>query len=635
MSDPIHLYLKASSTPGAVPTAAQLPERLLAINLADKKLFFNAGGSIYQILQSQDVAPAVHTHSISSVTGLQDALNALSSSVSSTGAAALQSEANLSDVASASSARTNLDVFSKGEVSSAISSASSDMSAYADLVSEAARNEAEAYADQSIASLIASSPETLNTLKEIADALAAADSVAVTLAAQIGEVSGRVGTLEGQNLDSRVSGLEGVNIGTRLGSLESGVASLEDTAIAKANNLSDVQSAATARANLDVYSQAEEDQMFTMFDGGTFDGGGTEGGGGGGGNLDGGAPAITADSNVYVQSGASFTLSASITGQNLSYVWKRYSNENGWEVLSGETGPTFTGSASWPDGGVPYLLEVSNRDGTVSHQFAVQAGSAPVASSGQGNQPINVTYPGPDGNFGMQFPVYNAGLFQWQSSSDELSWTDIPGAITDTLSLNQSSWPNGGSFRCVASNLYGSITSYAVPISPYVAPIQLSVSVTAEKTDLVLNENVVLNIQVSDNWSGTANVMSNGSQLLQAVAIVNGVGSYSYADSTAYSRVIKVVVDSNGSYLGAQSSDLYVNWMEAALIFSQPVGGVIPKGLSVDASNATAWQWYKDGVAIAGATYSSYWAYEAGDYYVVVSNPASSVQSNTVTVTAE
>lgn len=263
-------FLKYSNTSGAVPTAAQLPERVLAINLADKKLFFNSGGTIYSILDSTQVAAASHTHSISQVTGLQSALDALSSSISSTGGAALQSSNNLSDVASASAARTNLDVFSKGEVSSAISSASSSANSYADGVALSAKNDAKSYTDGKISDLINGAPTILDTLKEIADALAAGDSVATALAGQISAVSSRVTALEGQNLDSRVTSLEGVNAGSRLSSLEGDVSSLQSTVMLKSNNLSDVASVSAARANLSVYSKSEIETMFQSLDGGSF-----------------------------------------------------------------------------------------------------------------------------------------------------------------------------------------------------------------------------------------------------------------------------------------------------------------------------------------------------------------------------
>jgi hypothetical protein len=77
------------------------------------------------------------------------------------------------------------------------------------------------------------------------------------------------------------------------------------------------------------------------------------------------------------------------------------------------------------------------------------------------------------------------------------------------------------------------------------------------------------------------------------------------------------------------------------VILTQPVGGVVCNNstltLSVTASNATGYQWKLNGVAIAGATGSTYTvvhaqAAQSGVYTVVVSNALATVTSNAVTV---
>jgi len=190
--------LKYSATSGVVPTSAELPLRQIALNTADGKLFIKKNdGSILTFESAAAFARAVHSHVISDVTGLQDALDTLTSAAAAaqSGAdASLKSASNLSDLASASSARTNLGVDSSGEVDGKISTS---------------KTASDAYTDAAIAALINGSPSTLDTLKEIADALAAGSDVATALASSIAGVSSRVTTLEGQNLDSRLSTAEG------------------------------------------------------------------------------------------------------------------------------------------------------------------------------------------------------------------------------------------------------------------------------------------------------------------------------------------------------------------------------------------------------------------------------------------
>lgn len=186
--------LKYSATSGVVPTSAELPLRQIALNTADGKLFIKKNdGSILTFESAAAFARAVHSHVISDVTGLQDALDTLTSAAAAAQAgadASLKSASNLSDLANAATARTNLGVDSSSEVDSKISTS---------------KSASDAYTDAAIAALINGSPATLDTLKEIADALAAGEDVATALTNSIAAVSSRVDTLEGQNLDSRIT----------------------------------------------------------------------------------------------------------------------------------------------------------------------------------------------------------------------------------------------------------------------------------------------------------------------------------------------------------------------------------------------------------------------------------------------
>jgi hypothetical protein len=196
----------------------------------------------------------------------------------------LKISSNLSDLASVSAARTNLSVDSSSEVDGKIATS---------------KSASDAYTDAAIAALINGSPATLDTLKEIADALAAGEDVATALASSIAAVSSRVTTLEDQNLDSRLSGAEGeidtlqadvvtaqnaanaaqstadsaVSAAATAQSAAEAAQSTADSAasaaataqagadasLKKASNLSDLADAAASRTNLGVDSSAEVD----------------------------------------------------------------------------------------------------------------------------------------------------------------------------------------------------------------------------------------------------------------------------------------------------------------------------------------------------------------------------------------
>jgi hypothetical protein len=280
--------LKYSATAGVVPTSAELPLRQIALNTADGKLFIKkTDGTIISFESASAFARAVHSHTISDVTGLQSALDTLTSAAADAQAgadASLKKASNLSDLSSVSAARTNLSVDSSAEVDGKISTS---------------KSASDAYTDAAISALINGSPATLYTLKEIADALAAGSDVATALASSISGVSSRVTTLEGQDLDSRLSTAEGevdalqsdvvaaqsaadaaqgtadsaVSAASAAQSAADAAQSTADSAVSaaataqagadasakKSANLSDLADAAAARTNLSVDSSAEVD----------------------------------------------------------------------------------------------------------------------------------------------------------------------------------------------------------------------------------------------------------------------------------------------------------------------------------------------------------------------------------------
>jgi hypothetical protein len=222
--------LKYSATAGVVPTSAELPLRQIALNTADGKLFIKkTDGTIISFESASAFARAVHSHTISDVTGLQSALDTLTSAAADAQAgadASLKKASNLSDLSSVSAARTNLSVDSSSEVDGKIATS---------------KSASDAYTDAAIAALINGSPATLDTLKEIADALAAGSDVATALTQSIAGVSSRVDTLEGQNLDSRLSTAEG-----EIDTLQSDVVAAQSAADAAQSAADAAQSAADA-----------------------------------------------------------------------------------------------------------------------------------------------------------------------------------------------------------------------------------------------------------------------------------------------------------------------------------------------------------------------------------------------------
>lgn len=145
-----------------------------------------------------------------------------------------------------------------------------------------------------------------------------------------------------------------------------------------------------------------------------------------------------------------------------------------------------------------------------------------------------------------------------------------------------------------------------------------------------------------------AAVIATGSNALLSVVASGASPTYQWykdgaaiADATAATYTATaagtyyvVVTDATGSVASASAT---VTVTDGPVIAGQPSGATILTGtsqtLAVEASGAGLdYQWYKDGVAIEGATRPTYDAAVAGIYTVIVSNPAGQVESSAATI---
>lgn len=470
--------LKYSATSGVVPTSAELPLRQIALNTADGKLFIKKNdGTILTFESAGAFARAVHSHVISDVTGLQDALDTLTSAAAAAQAgadASLKSASNLSDLASASSARTNLGVDSSVEVDGKISTS---------------KSASDAYTDAAIAALINGSPATLDTLKEIADALAAGSDVATALAASIAGVFSRVSTLEDQNLDSRLSTAEGeidtlqsdvvasqsaadaaqgtadsaVTAAAAAQSAADAAQSTADSAVSAAAtaqsgadaslkiaaNLGDLADAAASRTNLGVDSSGEVDSKVSTAVG---------------------AAQSALQTNIDGVSGRVTTLE----GQNLdSRLASAEGTIAGLGTMSTQNADNITitggliGAGSVPTDLGVILTENSTIDGGTFSGFNGGGGggdSIPVITS----HPSNVVDPSLHGAFSVVATGNNLS-YQWEYSQDGGStWNTLnsPGNGSNTSTYTENGQPMDGQlFRCLVTNSAGTVTSNGASIT--------------------------------------------------------------------------------------------------------------------------------------------------------------------------
>jgi ribosomal protein L12E/L44/L45/RPP1/RPP2 len=254
-----NVFLKYSDIAGVTPLATELNIAELAINTADGILFAKKNdGTVLSFKDASTFALAVHGHSISDISGLQSALDTLTTAAATAQSAAegaqstanaavlnaataqngadasLKKDQNLADLSDKAMARSNLGVMSSGETTTAIATA---------------KGEAEVYTDGAITALVGGASDAYKTLKLIQTEIEGTDAVG-GLVGTISAVSTRVSTLEGQNLDSRITTAQ-----SAADTAQSGA----DASLKKSDNLAAVADKGAARTNLEVYSTTEVD----------------------------------------------------------------------------------------------------------------------------------------------------------------------------------------------------------------------------------------------------------------------------------------------------------------------------------------------------------------------------------------
>jgi hypothetical protein len=248
----------------------------------------------------------------------------------------------------------------------------------------------------------------------------------------------------------------------------------------------------------------------------------------------------------------------------------------------------------------------------------------------------------PDGA-AASFSVAASGTglaYQWQRNG-----TDVPGATSTTLNLAAVALSDDGArLRVVVGNAGGSVTSNEVrltvtPVAPSIATAPAAASVTAGQTAtfaVVARGSAPLGYQ----W------LRDGAQISGATTPTFATPATAQADNGAGYSVR--VSNAAGSVTSPVAVLTVVAAVSAPQITAQPlstsvvVGGVVTFRVVATGTAMLAYQWRRNGVAIAGATADSYTTpvLSASDtgaaFSVLVSNAAGSVVSadGVLTVTA-
>lgn len=315
------------------------------------------------------------------------------------------------------------------------------------------------------------------------------------------------------------------------------------------------------------------------------------------------APTITTQpASKTVTAGQTATFSVVATGIPApTYQWKK----NGSNINNATSSSYTTPSTVVADSGGSYTVVVSNNQGTVTSQAAtLTVNPAPVAPTIT-SQPVGLTVTEGDiAKFSVVAKGVPAPTYQWKRDG-----VNINGATANTYSLATSLADNNAKFTVVVKNSEGQVTSSAATLT--VNPKLVAPSITSQPS----------NKTVTEGETATFSVVATGVpapeyQWQKNGANIAGANASSYSTTVGLSdnnaQFAVIVKNSAGSVASHPAVVSVLPILIPPKILAQPASQTVKFGqtatFSVEATGqpAPAFQWKKNGVAIAGATATSY-----------------------------
>ena len=339
------------------------------------------------------------------------------------------------------------------------------------------------------------------------------------------------------------------------------------------------------------------------------------------------APIITLDPvSQSLCAGATATFTANVSGST-SYKWQR----NGVDV--GNTTTTLSiPSVATANAGTYTFLATNSCGTTTSAAATLAVNNKPVINS------LTTTSPVCAGNTATITAAVSANGDNNLTYSWSLGGTIISGANTNVLSIPNFQSANAGTYALVVTNSCGastgsSTTTLQLQPTPAVANINDVTVCQAGTLNVAPTYTNVSGANVTYQWYFDGNVINGqtGAQLNISNIQSSQAGRYYVAVNNGCSPV--------------SGTAFNVNVLNLPTIQTQPAAQTeacigTNFSLSVIANNAQTYQWYKNNVAIAGETASTYTksvsAQDAGTYKVAIANGCGySINSNNAILTVK
>ena len=367
----------------------------------------------------------------------------------------------------------------------------------------------------------------------------------------------------------------------------------------------------------------------------------------------------------YANNSNGFSVINPATAGNNVQISGTISTESGWDFVRIYNGVGIGGTLLWSGSGsltVPLITSTTGpltvqftSDGTVnSSGFALTYSCVPAACSGIPNAGT-ATISSPSGCVGASLTLSATGLtisggiaYQWQSSPNGTTWTNIPGATAATYVFTSVS---GLTYYRLTTTCSNSVSSASTNVVSYNGNITNNCSCLAygASSATTTADEEILNVTLgtlnnSSNCSTLAggsgsitNRYSNYTGIVTAPDLMQGVAypmslTLGYCGTYAYSNVASVYIDfnQNGSFADAGENVFNTSYGARALTGSVVTGNVtVPAGATLGITRMRI-VYNESSTAPATGTYSYG---ETEDYCVNIISPPTTPPINASTFT--
>ena len=331
----------------------------------------------------------------------------------------------------------------------------------------------------------------------------------------------------------------------------------------------------------------------------------------------------TQPAGITVNPGVSVSLKVVASGSApITYQWRV-----GGVNIPGATGPTYTIPAAAASDAGSYDVIVSNMVNSVTSSAALLGLNTPLTIT---SHPVAATVnPSASVSFSVAVTGSSPITYQWRKGG-----VAIAGATAATYTIPAAQAANAGLYDVVVTNPVGSVTSNQAALA-----VNIPVSITTQPLAKTVNPGsaIALSVVAAGTSPLTYQWRKDGVNIDGATQATFNIASANLSDVGSYSVVVSNVVGSVTSNAAAVDVNRPLSITTQPQSVAVNPGGTASFAVVANGSAPITYQWRKGGVAITGATASTYavsaaQAANEGSYDVIVTNAVGSVTSSAATL---